>query len=146
MPQSPFSIFKRKRRHFYYVQFKSKKGGYLPAVSAKQLTEAAAIETAFLWLRESKPSSIKGKAPYKGNSNALPLISSSSASQPATQQKINIILRDILRDITNKFIDFLDNFRDFDSSPYRDYTIDQKNIVKKYWEPYFKLIMIGNYL
>jgi len=45
MPQLPFSIFKRKGRQFNYVQFKSKKGGYLPAVSTKQLTEAAAIET-----------------------------------------------------------------------------------------------------
>ena len=55
MAHLPFSIFKRKGRRFYYVQFKGEKGDYLPAISTKQITEAAAIETAFKWYHGGRP-------------------------------------------------------------------------------------------
>ena len=51
----PFSVFKRAGRPCYVVQFKDEAGVYLPAISTKQKTEGAAIETAFKWLREGIP-------------------------------------------------------------------------------------------
>jgi hypothetical protein len=59
MPRLPFSLSKRKGRRFFYVQFKTKQGAYLPAVSTRQTSEEAAIETAFKWYREGKPSAGK---------------------------------------------------------------------------------------
>ena len=61
MARLPFSVFRRKNRRFFYVQFKSQEGGYLPAVSTKQATEEAAIETAFRWLRDGKPSKLESE-------------------------------------------------------------------------------------
>jgi len=58
MARLPFSVFKRKNRRFFYVQFKKSNGGYLPAVSTKQITESGAIEIAFKWLREGRPQAI----------------------------------------------------------------------------------------
>jgi hypothetical protein len=55
MTHLPFSVSRRKGRRFYYVQFKGENGEYLPAVSTRQVSEAAAIETAFQWFREGRP-------------------------------------------------------------------------------------------
>ena len=55
MARLPFSISRRKGRKFFYVQFKNKKGGYLPAVSTRKTTEAEAIEVAFKWWRDGIP-------------------------------------------------------------------------------------------
>ena len=51
----PFSVFKRAGRPCYVVRFKNEAGEYLPAISTGQETKAAAIETAFKWLREGIP-------------------------------------------------------------------------------------------
>jgi hypothetical protein len=48
MKHLPFSVFKRTGRRFYSVKFKNEKTGkYLPAISTRQETEAAAITMAF---------------------------------------------------------------------------------------------------
>jgi hypothetical protein len=62
MTHLPFSIFKREGRRFYYVQFKGTKGEYLSAVSTKQTSETEAIETAFQWLREGRPTGNGGRS------------------------------------------------------------------------------------
>jgi hypothetical protein len=52
----PFSVFKRAGRPCYVVAFKNPQNGkYLPPVSTRQMTEAAAIQTAFEWFRDGIP-------------------------------------------------------------------------------------------
>ena len=152
--QLPFSVFKRKGRRFYYVQFKGTNGGYLPAVSTKQTSEASAIETAFRWLREGKPSANAKNAESNDTKNT-------------NSVKISISLREALRGIkavaetefvckelkrqgllksyvlsesrqAADFPEYLQNFWDYGSSPYvkeklrkshgihKNYTVDQK--------------------
>ena len=89
MAHLPFSVFKRKGRRFFYVQFKSKDGGYLPAVSTKQTTEEAAIEVAFKWLRDGKPEKIERPAEVGKNGR----------EKYANVTNISISLRDALRDV-----------------------------------------------
>ena len=53
MKHLPFSVFKRTDRPCYLVSFKNEViGEYLQAISTKQKTEAEAIKTAFIWLRD----------------------------------------------------------------------------------------------
>ena len=40
MARLPFSVFKQEGRRFFHVHFKGNNGDYLPAISAKQTTEA----------------------------------------------------------------------------------------------------------
>jgi len=52
----PFSVFLRGSRPYYYVSFKNEETGkYLPAISTKKTTEAAAIKQAWVWFREGIP-------------------------------------------------------------------------------------------
>ncbi|MDR3139815.1 MAG: site-specific integrase, partial [Treponema sp.] len=56
MAKLPFSVFRRAGRRYYSVSFKNESTGeYLPAISTKQEAEAAAIQTAFQWLRDGIP-------------------------------------------------------------------------------------------
>jgi hypothetical protein len=49
-------VFKRADRRYYSVKFKSEKSGkYLPPISTRQETEAAAIRIAFDWLKNGIP-------------------------------------------------------------------------------------------
>ena len=105
MARLPFSVFRRKGRRFFYVQFKCKNGDYLPAVSTRQTTESSAIETAFQWLRDGKPSkissgAIKPKAPEKGQPFET---HSTSENTPLNIAPFNISIsmREALRDIKN---------------------------------------------
>lgn len=180
MPKLPFSISKRKGRRFFYVQFKNKNGGYLPAVSTKKTTEDAAIEVAFKWLREGKPRDVKLNAPEMNPANNA----NDSASSQSISINISISLREALRDVQNyaeadyicrelkrqgllktyvvtssrqdvDFVSFLETFWDYDNSSYvkeklrkrhaihRNYTIDQKNIIKKYWCSFFQNKFLG---
>jgi hypothetical protein len=50
-----FSVFKRGNRKAFSVSFKDENGKYLPAISTKQKTEAAAFQTAMQWLRDGIP-------------------------------------------------------------------------------------------
>jgi hypothetical protein len=52
----PFSVFKRAKRPCYVVACKNPEtGAYLTSISTRQVTESAAIETAFAWFREGIP-------------------------------------------------------------------------------------------
>ena len=56
MKNLPFSVFKRANRPCYSVKFKNEAtGGYYPAISTRQKTEAEAMKTAFAWLRDGIP-------------------------------------------------------------------------------------------
>jgi len=162
MPSLPFSVFKRKGREFYYVQFKNEQGGYLPAVSTKQTTEASAIEVSFKWLREGKP--------RKNNNNQLTNISVSLMNlirTLKTPDEARLICNELKRKgfikafilsesvSSVKLIDYLINFWDYDQSPYvkeklrknhgihRNYVTGQKLSVEKYWKPFFGTRLLG---
>jgi hypothetical protein len=55
MEHLPFCVFRRTGREFYYVKFKDGAGKYAPAVSTRQGTKAAAIATAYEWLKNGMP-------------------------------------------------------------------------------------------
>jgi len=165
MTRLPFSIFKRKGRRFFCVQFKTPEGCYLPAISTKQTDEALAVETAFKWLRDGKP--VSGDS---GN-NASCLISLSLINVMRTVKtapEAEYVCRELKRQgllqnyvIANSrqsidFCDYLRNFWDYDSSPYikeklrknhgihKNYAADQKLSVKKYWLPFFRGRLLGD--
>jgi len=158
MARLPFSVFKRKGRRFYYVQFKGANGEYLPAISTKQTSDILAIETAFKWLREGKPTK-------EGDGIALNL---QEVLRNKTTAEADFICRELKRQgllktyvVTESkqavdFTSFLENFWDYDSSPYvreklhknhgihRNYTIGQKLVVEKFWKPFFENRFLGD--
>jgi hypothetical protein len=88
MARLPFSVFRREGRRFYYVQFKVSKGEYLPAVSTRQTTESAAIETAFKWLREGRP---------VGNGGSVSISLQETLRQVKTELDADFICRELKR-------------------------------------------------
>ena len=52
-------------REFYYVKFKDGAGKYTPAISTRQETKAAAIATAYEWLKNSGQEYRRNKDPRK---------------------------------------------------------------------------------
>jgi hypothetical protein len=147
MVHLPFSVSRRKGRRFYYVQFKREKGEYLPAISTKQTTEAAAIETAFKWLREGIPS--------RKNDINVDLLMREALREIKTTSEADFVCRELKRlgllktyvipmskqDVD--FVDFLYGFWDYDTSPYvkerlrknhgihRNYTTGQRCIAER---------------
>jgi integrase len=160
MVHLPFSVSRRKGRRFYYVQFKGEKGEYLPAISTKQTTEAAAIETAFKWLREGIPS--------RKNDINVDLLMREALREIKTTSEADFVCRELKRlgllktyvipmskqDVD--FVDFLYGFWDYDTSPYvkerlrknhgihRNYTTGQRCIAERYWEPFFRGRFLGD--
>ncbi|MDR2786090.1 MAG: hypothetical protein LBB83_09285 [Treponema sp.] len=62
MKKPPFSAFKGANRPCYVVASKNPRTGkYLPPFSARQVSESAAIQTAFAWFRDGIPQQ-NGKA------------------------------------------------------------------------------------
>jgi hypothetical protein len=52
----PFSVFKRAKRPCFVVAFKNPETGkYLPPISTRQVSESAAIQTAFQWFWDGIP-------------------------------------------------------------------------------------------
>jgi len=161
MSNLPFSVFKRKGREFYYVQFKNDQGDYLPAVSTKQTTEASAIEVSFKWLREGKPRKNDGTS-ANINVTLLNLLRTAKSSDEA-----NIICAELKRtgliksfilsgnEASVGLVEFLLNFWDYDQSPYvkeklrknhgihRNYVTGQRLSVEQYWKPFFGERLLG---
>jgi hypothetical protein len=157
MARLPFTVFKRSGRRFFYVKFKNEVGEYLPAVSTKQTTEAAAIETAFKWFWEGKPEA----------GSPVPLSIRQIIKGGLTVTDAGFICRELKRQGFLKtyvmagsrqvvdFASFLANFWDYENSPYvreklrknhgihRDYTAGQKQAVEKYWGPFFNGRLLG---
>jgi integrase len=162
MPHAlPFSIFKRKNRKFLYVQFKKPGGGYLSAISTKQTTESAAIETAFTWLRDGIP---KKNQVLKVND----LFLKDAVRKIKTETEAEILLSElrllgwvksyVLKDTPKEedFISFLKTFWDWETSAYikekqrkshsihRRHCLIQGKAITLYWEKFFKGQFLGD--
>jgi integrase len=165
MEHLPFCVFKRAGREFYYVKFKNEAGTYSPAVSTKQKTKAAAIATAFDWLRNGKPS---GRASEQETCETIPLSLMDALRRIKTTGEAGFICEELKRKgLLREFViqksrqdvdfpSFLQNFWDFETSPYikeklrknhgihRYYVMRQKQAVKKYWSPFFEGRLLGS--
>jgi integrase len=159
MEHLPFCVFKRTGREFYYVKFKDGAGKYAPAISTRQDTKAAAIATAYEWLKNGMP--IAG-----GGSIALSLVE--ALKQVQTTADADFVCRELMRRglikifvITGSkqdvdFPSYLQNLWDYDASPYvkeklrknhgihKNYTVGQGLVVEKYWLPFFKGRLLGS--
>jgi integrase len=160
MEHLPFCVFRRKGREFYYVKFKDKTTGkYVSAVSTKQETKAAAIATAYEWLKNGMPMA-------EGGNVALSVME--ALRQIQTTAEADFVCRELRRRGLLKIyviagskpdVDFpayLQNFWDYDVSPYvkeklrknhgihRNYTFGQKLVIEKYWMPFFKDRLLGS--
>jgi len=164
MARLPFSVFKREGRRFYYVKFKKKSGQYTVAVSTKQTSESEAIETAFKWFREGKP------AGNVKNDNVVNISLSlrETLRDIKTTTKVEFVCKELKRQgllksyviseskQTMDFSEYLQNFWDYDTSPYvkeklrknhgihRNYTVGQKLSVERYWVPFFRDRLLGD--
>jgi integrase len=162
MAKLPFSVFRRAGRRFYSVAFKNEATGeYLPAISTKQETETAAIETAFRWLRDGIPR----------QGEAVP-VKKYTLRDMATETDITVadcefickelqrrgLLKSFVMAETRaavSFTEYLLNFWDYDNSPYvreklrknhgihRRYCNMQKRAVEVYWQPLFSGRVLG---
>jgi hypothetical protein len=154
MAQLPFSVCRRKGRKFFYVQFKNNSGDYLPAVSTKQTAEPAAIEVAFKWYREGKPTDDGASIQISLKDTVRHVKTTAEAEFICRELKRQGLLRTYVISESKQaedFCGFLQGFWDYDSSPYikeklrkkhsihRNYTQDQRLAVDKYWMPFFKV-------
>jgi integrase len=159
MEHLPFCVFKRTGREFYYVKFKNEAGKYAPAISTKQETKAAAIATAYEWLKNGMP--VAG-----GGSVAISIIDAIKRVQ--TTAEADFVCRELKRRgllklfvVTESkrdvdFSSYLQTFWDFDTSPYvkeklrknhgihKNYTVGQRLIIEKYWTPVFNGRLLGS--
>jgi integrase len=163
MKHLPFSVFKRSGRRFYSVKFKNEEAGeYLPAISTGQETEAAAIATVFLWLKDGIPR--KGETiPFKKYSLRDMAREADINGHDAEfickeLQRRGLLKSYVLTDSEQAvtFGDYLSTFWDFENSPYvreklrknhgihRYYCKAQSGAVNGYWIPFFKGRLLGD--
>jgi integrase len=163
MAKLPFSVFRRSGRRYYSVSFKNEATGeYLPAISTKQETETAAIQTAFLWLKDG--------IPRQGATVTLKKYSLRDMAREAdiSTADCEYICKELhRRGLVKTYTltespaavsveDFIQTFWDFETSPYikeklrknhgihRDYSRGQFLIVSGYWVPFFKGRILGD--
>jgi len=162
MKRLPFTVFKRTDRLYYLVKFKNEATGeYYPAISTKQETEAAAIKTAFAWLRDGIP---QKKEAIKIQDLSL----KDTARKIKTKSETEILLKEMKRMgwiksyvltetlAAQDFTLFLSEFWDWDKSAYitekrrknhgihKAHCIRQKQAAALYWEPFFKGRILGD--
>jgi integrase len=158
MARLPFSVFRRKGRKFFYVQYKDKKGGYLPAVSTRKTTETEAIEVAFKWMRDGRP--VRGGNIGISIREALRTVESAADAEFICRElKRQGLLKVYVVANTKQSADFgsfLREFWEYDTSPYvkerlrknhgihRNYTVGQKLSVERYWVPFFSGRFLGD--
>jgi integrase len=160
MEHLPFCVFRRRGREFYYVKFKDKTTGkYVSAVSTKQETKAAAIATAYEWLKNGMPMA-------EGGNVAISVME--ALRQIQTTGEADFVCRELRRRgllkiyvITGSkpdvdFPEYLQNFWDYETSSYikeklrqnhgihKNYTFGQRLVVEKYWMPFFKKRLLGS--
>ena len=156
MKHLPFSVFKRTDRPCYLVSFKNEvTGEYLPAISTKKKTEAEAIKTAFVWLRDGVPS--------KESRTEIKRYSLRDMAKGADLAKADVVfickelkrrgfLKSYVLTESQQAIDFggyLRGFWDYEQSAYikeklrklhgihRRYVIGQAQNAEKYWISFF---------
>jgi integrase len=158
MAHLPFSVFRRSGRKFFYVQYKNKKGGYLPAVSTKKTIEEEAIEVAFKWMRDGRP--VRGGNISISIREALKTVESAADAEFICRElKRQGLLKVYVVANSQQAVDFgifLRDFWEYDTSPYvrerlrknhgihRNYTVGQKLSVEKYWIPFFAERFLGD--
>jgi integrase len=159
MEHLPFCVFRRAGREFYYVKFKDRSGKYASAISTRQETKAAAIATAFEWLKNGMPMA-------RGGNVAISVIE--ALRQVQTTAEADFVCRELKRRgllkifvITGSkpdvdFPSYLKNFWDYETSSYvkeklrknhgihKNYTVGQGLIIEKYWLPFFKGRILGS--
>jgi integrase len=163
MITAPFTVFLRKGSPNYYVQFKNEvTGDYMPAISTRQKTKAAAMKTAWAWHSNG--------IPRKTNKQTV-----AERSLIDTAHKADITQNDVEKIITEfqrrgfikgailagskadrDFCGFLLEFWDFDRSPYvkeklrknhgihRAHCLNALGVIKKYWVPAFQGRLLGS--
>jgi integrase len=162
MAKLPFSVFRRAGRRYYSVSFKNETTGeYLPAISTKQETEAAAVQTAFQWLNNGIPR--QGEAvplkKYTLRDMAREAdISTADCEYICKELQRRGLLKTYTLTQSRAAVslgDFLHTFWDFDNSPYvkeklrknhgihRYYCTVQKLAAEKYWVPFFTGRLLG---
>jgi hypothetical protein len=157
----PFSVFKRGGRPCYVVQFKNEAGEFLPARSTGQETKAAAIETAYRWMREGIPqkNGVVSAEAYK----ILDAIrktdfTKAEGEKIASELRRKGILKSYVLTESREavdFGDFLTNFWTWETSPYiaeklrkkhsihRLHANSQLLTVQRYWLPFFSGRALG---
>jgi len=155
----------RGNRPSYYVAFKNEETGrYLPAISTKKTTKAAAERQAWAWFREGIPH--KG-GPLDLKARSLrDTIRRADVSLPDAEfiigelKRRGLILSCVFAGAADavRFADFLEEFWDFERSPYireklraehsihRNYVNGMLGTVKKYWIPFFASALLGELL
>ena len=121
MPRLPFSLSRRSGREFIYVQFKNSQGRYLPAVSTRQTSDAAALETAFKWYREGIPLKKNGRISIPLKEALRDIKNEMDVSYVCEELQRRGLLKTFVLAESPQAVDFgtfLENFWDFDSSPY----------------------------
>jgi integrase len=162
MKSLPFSVFKRADRPCYSVSFKNEATGeYYPAISTRQKTEAEAVKTAFIWLREKKK---KKREPLKVESLALKDV----ARKIKTRAEAEMLLEEIKRmgwiksyvlaesTAAHGFTLFLSEFWDWNKSAYiaekrrKNHGIHKRHCklqgqaIIKYWQSFFSCRFLGD--
>jgi integrase len=161
----PFSVFYRSERHTYYVAFKNEiTGRFLPAISTKKTKEKDAVRQAWIWFREGIPQK-DGPIDLKARS-LRDTIRHSDITMPDAEFIIGELKRQgLVRSCVFagspdavRFVDFLEEFWDFDRSPYireklraehsihRNYAWQMMGTVKRYWIPFFPDALLGDLL
>ncbi|MDR0759877.1 MAG: tyrosine-type recombinase/integrase [Treponema sp.] len=162
MAKLPFSIFRRAGRRFFSVSFKNDKTGeYLPAISTKQETEAAAIQTAFQWLKDGIPR--KGEAvsfkKYTLRDMAREAdVTTADCEFICKELRRRGLLKSYVLSETKQaisFTEYLLDFWDWEKSAYikerlrknhgihKRYVAEMRAAVSKYWTPLFPGKLLG---
>lgn len=159
MEHLPFCVFRRTGREFYYVKFKNDAGNYGPAVSTKQGTKAAAIATAYEWLKSGIPIAGGEKADVSVVDALRRVQTTTEADFVCQELKRRGLLKIFVIAGSRQDADFpsyLLNFWDYETSPYvkeklrknhgihKNYTIGQRLIAEKYWSPFFEGRILGS--
>jgi hypothetical protein len=156
MVSYPFSVFLRNDRPYYLVAFKNEKTGkFLPAISTKQTSKAAAIKTAWYWYAHGIPK--KEHAVSVEQKSLLNWIQTTTVTRHEAEFLITTLKeKGIIKSVVlagskqdSDFIEFLNAFWDFDKSAYvqkklrkqhsihRSYCLNMAGTIAKYWEPFF---------
>jgi len=153
----PFTIFKRADRPYYLVKFRNNQTGkYLTPVSTKKETEAEAIQIAFEWLKDGIPKKNEiisyKKYSLRDLAKDADLNDDDAKYICKELQRRGVLKSFVLLESSQAidFIEYLQNFWLWDSSPYikerlrkrhaihKRYTIEMAGVISKYWIPFFK--------
>ncbi len=133
----------------------------MAALSTKQETETAAVSVAFQWLQNGIPQKNE-TIPFKKYS-LRDIASESDISQADCKyickelQRRGMLKSYVISESkqATDFAEYLRGFWDFDTSPYvqeklrkshgihRTYVLEQQQIVKRFWIPYFQVKLLG---